>query len=469
MIGTLFKNEWRAILRDGRGLMILATAVILAALATWTSASTDQRERAGQQAATESAREAWLARDVDHPHSRAHYGDYVFRPNGPLSGLDPGLQAVTGRAVFTEAHRQNVDVHRPQEDAATLLRFDRLEPSTVLQLLVPLVLILAGFASVASERESGRLKLLTLQGVAPRTLLLAKTLALFSLGAALCLLVVGLHGVLASDLHAGRAFTYLAVHLANAWIVAAVVTSVSAWLRRPGTAAGLLLFLWGCGAIVLPRLASMTAETLHPLPNRDAFDSAMREDRERGLDGHNPHDERRQALEKEILAEYGVESSEELPIDIGGLLMQADEEYGHQVWDKHFGQLEQNFVTQFEIAGSFALANPFQATDRLSMVIAGTGLTSHLGFLRQVESYRRTLVKKLNDEHAFGGSAPGKRGWMPEAEFYQSFDTFEFTPPPLGDSLRRHALDLAALALWLFGSTGALFLSARRLRNGGAL
>ena len=41
--------------------------------------------------------------------------------------------------------------------------------------------------------------------------------------------------------------------------------------RRPGTAAAVLLSLWVTSAIVLPRLAAMTAEAFHPLPGRDAL------------------------------------------------------------------------------------------------------------------------------------------------------------------------------------------------------
>ena len=138
MIRTLFFNEWRATVRDGRGLLVLAIGVILAVASTWTTASTLERERGAQVAATESAREAWNDRSGDNPHSRAHYGDYVFRPSGPLAELDPGVQAETGRVIYTEAHKQNSAVHKPQQDSASLLRYDRLEPSTVLQLLAPL-------------------------------------------------------------------------------------------------------------------------------------------------------------------------------------------------------------------------------------------------------------------------------------------------------------------------------------------
>ena len=195
----------------------------------------------------------------------------------------------------------------------------------------------------------------------------------------------------------------------------------------------------------------------------------MQEDREQGLDGHNPSDDRLLEVEKKILADYGVQTKEELPIDIGGLLMQADEDYGNSVWDKHFGMLEEQFLRQSNVVGLFSLINPVHATDRVSMAIAGTDLSGHLAFLKQTESYRRSLVKSLNDEHAFGGGRTGQRGWTAAPEFYASLEAFEYEPPSMGRLLGERSAELAALATWGVALVGLLMLSARRLDRGGSL
>ena len=469
MIRPLLENEWRALVRDGRGKLILTLGVLLALVATWTASSTDARERAGQTHATDEARSAWLERDADHPHSRAHYGDYVFRPSGPLAGLDSGLQMATGRAVRVEAHYQNAAVHTPQREASVLLRFDRLEPSTVLQLLAPLIVILIGFGAISSERESGRLKLLRIQGARPLPLLLAKSFALWTVGAVVCLFVIGAHLLFAEGAEVGRTLAFAALHLAVLAIVSVLVTCISATFRRPGTAAAVLLCLWVCGGILLPRVAAMTAGTVHPLPDRDAFQAAMREDREQGLDGHNPRDARRLEYEQKVLAENGVESKEDLPFNLDGILMQADEDYGNQVWDEHFGRLEERMLRQSAFAALFSVVNPLQVADRVSMAIAGTDLRSNLAFLRQAEDYRRQLVKSLNDEHAYGGSLTGERAWRPEKEFYAGFASFEYRPPALATLLGAHRLELLSLGLWGIGAVLFLGVSARRLEQGGGL
>lgn len=465
MILTLFVNEWRAVLRDGRGLVVLILGTLLALASTWTSTSTQERQARAQVAAVDAAREAWNAREGDSAHSRAHFGDYVFRPGGSLATLDSGLQSVTGRVVYTEAHRQNDAMHRPQQAAAGLLRYDRLEPSSVLQLLAPLVLVLAGFGVVSSERESGRLRLLTIQGVRSAPLLFAKTLALWTLGAVLCLIVVGAHLLMAEEVDKPRTLVFLTLHLVLLWIFATLITCVSARAKRAGTAAAVLLSIWVTTAIVLPRLAAMSASAMDPLPARDAFQAALQEDREQGMDGHNPRDERRKELERKVLQAYGVESREDLPINLGGLIMQADEEYGAQVWDKHFGQLEEHMVRQDAIAGNFSVLNPIQAADRLSMAIAGTGLDSHLDFLRRTEDYRRDLVQQLNHEDAHGvtRNEEGRMERTTTQAFYRSFDAFTYRPLPMAKLLGRRYIELMAMVLWLLFSALFLFKTADRL------
>ncbi len=467
-MSSIFWNEWRGLLRDGRGRLVFGLGVLLAALSAWASAATFAAQEAAQAAAVDTARCAWDEREGDSPHSRAHFGDYVFRPSGVMSALDPGLQAVTGRVVFTEAHRQNDAMHHPQQAAAGLLRFDRLEPSSVLQVLAALVIVLAGFGVVSAERESGRLKLLQVQGVKPWQLLLGKAAALWSIGLAICLVVVGANVMLVEGMDFGRVLAFFLTHALLLWVVAALVTCVSAGAKRSGTAAAVLLSFWVAGAIILPRLAAMSASALDPLPGRDAFQAAMQEDREKGLDGHNPLDERRKKLEEEILAEYGVQTRAELPVRLGGLIMQADDEYGAKIWDKHFGELEEHLLRQDGFAGKFSFVNPFQAVDRLSMAISGTGLSSHLEFLRQTEDYRRELVRRLNEEDAYGVemNAEGRLQRTTTQEFYLSFDSFEFSPLELDELVGRQESDLLALALWVLGATAALAVTSRAMAGG---
>ena len=72
MILALFSNEWRSIVRDGRGRLVITLGVLLALVSAWTSASTHASQERAQASAVESARCAWEEREVDSAHSRAH-------------------------------------------------------------------------------------------------------------------------------------------------------------------------------------------------------------------------------------------------------------------------------------------------------------------------------------------------------------------------------------------------------------
>ena len=127
-------------------------------------------------------------------------------------------------------------------------------------------------------------------------------------------------------------------------------------------------------------------------------------DRSKGIDGHNPSGDRKKELEQETLEKYNVNSLTELPVNFAGILMQADEEYGNEVWDKHFGSLYKQLESQKRVYQLTGFFNPFAAIQSLSMGTAGTDMFHHLDFLKQAENYRRIFIKTLNDEYAFGGA-----------------------------------------------------------------
>ena len=130
----------------------------------------------------------------------------------------------------------------------------------------------------------------------------------------------------------------------------------------------------------------------------------LSEDRAQGIDGHNPADARKKKLEEATLKKYNVNRLTDLPVNFAGIVMQADEEYGNDVWDKHFGALYRQLEHQKKIVQRSGFINPFTAVHSLSMGTAGTDMFHHLEFLKQAEDYRRVFIKTLNDEYAFGGA-----------------------------------------------------------------
>ena len=108
-------------------------------------------------------------------------------------------------------------------------------------------------------------------------------------------------------------------------------------MKNSTSALSYVLAIWIIWTIFLPQIWGNAAEKFHPLPTRQAFKTIMKEDRSKGIDGHNPKDQRREDLKQKYLQKYDVDSLKNLPINFDGIVMQEDEEYGNIVWDKHFG------------------------------------------------------------------------------------------------------------------------------------
>ena len=76
-----------------------------------------------------------------------------------------------------------------------------------------------------------------------------------------------------------------------------------------------ILAIWIMWTIFIPKIWGNTVEKIYPLPSRQTFKMAMKEERSQGIDGHNPYDKRREQLKDEYLAEYNVDSLSQLPIN----------------------------------------------------------------------------------------------------------------------------------------------------------
>ena len=449
--------------RDRRLLAILCAVVLVLAGATVWATAADIAQNEAQLEAAHAAREQWEGQGAANPHNMAHFGDFAFRPTGPLARLDRGVQAQLGKVLFIEGHRQGIPLHADAQRAGSLTRFARLDAAFLLQTVVPLLLIFLGATGLAADRESGRLKLALIQGGSVRGVLGGHFLALWGLG--LVLLAVVVTATLATSAVLGQATFpapdrlagFVLAHALFLAVTAAGVVAAMVWLSSARAALLVLLAAWVVGTALLPRASAGLAGTLYPLPSQDAFQAAMRAAREAGPDGHNPEDQELARLREATLAEHGVETVEELPINFDGIAMQVDEEFGNRVWDEHYGALRDRLGRQRSVGSLVALLNPFQAIDHVSMALAGSDLAHDLDFQQQAETYRRTLIEQLNHEHAYGGSQTGDWSWQASPEFYAGLASFSYTSPGLDEAMWLRRLEIVALLLW-----GAMLLLALR-------
>ena len=332
--------------------MIALTALMLgyAAYSGWKSYTTHNHIRTHYQ---QVARQSWENNPDKHPHRMAHFGSFAFRLKHPLSMVDFGLESFTGNAVFLEAHQQNTVNFSEASFSTGLLRFGEISMAMLLQVILPLIIVFLGFASVAAERENGTLKIILSQGVGWKELLLGKSLGLLALTllfflpvalVALLLLSMTDGGLLTGDgwlRYGGMILSYLLFFQ----VICFVTVLVSAFSTSSKDALIKLLTLWLLLVIVLPRTTQALGNYFYPSPSKIEFQAAVEEELIEKGDSHNPDDPHFAALKDSLLLAYQVDSVEQLPFNYSGLVMREGERMSAQVYEQHQHELLHNLPT----------------------------------------------------------------------------------------------------------------------------
>lgn len=464
----IVKNEWQYLSRTKLLLGISAGFALVLLLSLLMGNHQHKKQTEAYETARNHLRSQWESIEAMNPHSAAHYGTYVFKPSNSLSNLDEGVNSITGNVLRVEGHVQNEMVHSEASQMQSISKFGKLKSSLLLKYIVPLLLIFLAFSSVSSEKQSGRLKLIVLQGANPSQLIMAKTLSVWLYSLVLLIIVVGVHTLLnVQYLNADiiqRTLLFFGVYALYYFIISGLTVYFSARWQNATLALTSMLGIWIVWTIFIPSILMSSVEEWHPLPSRSEFKAAMKEDRSKGIDGHNPSDKRADALVKAVLVEYGVDSLSQLPINFDGLRMQADEDYGNQVWDKHFGNIREVISQQKQSLQLGGIINPFISLENASKGLSATDNLHHQDFLLQVENYRRDFIKTLNDKHAYGGSKTGDWGWKAKNDFFKSVPDFDYQAASLNSILGHYLLDIVFLLIWSLLTVGLLFFGTRKIQ-----
>jgi ABC-2 type transport system permease protein len=358
---------------------------------------------------------------------------------------------------------------------ADLGGFAALTPANLYQLLLPLLIIIIGHGVVLRERESGTLAVMLAQGLTGRAIAAGKALALAGVAGLFLLPVVvlslwavaeGEAPLAAATLVAGYAL-YLAV-----W--AALVLAISLWIRQRSVALGVLVFMWLAVALIVPRIGINAASAAIDAPGKIESDLVMLAEQRRLGDGHNAADPAFDALQKQVLEQYGVDKVEQLPINWRGVVAGYSEAKLTDLMNDYAENRMRREAEQSRIATWFGLASPTLAVGAASRTLAGTDLATHHRFLRETEALRFDFVQGLNGLHAkaLTYADDAARSSDPEAEArtrvnaasWQLLDTFRFVPDPAAERLARAGLPLALMLAWLAALVGLIALGAQRLR-----
>ena len=466
-MGALIRIELKRLARTRALRLLLVLALLLGLTSAGASLFTALSQTEARDRAAALAQGQWDSLGDYNPHSAAHFGRFAFRPLGALSLLERGVEPYMGDVVHMEAHRQKEAVFSQASQQPLAFRADSLEPGFILHGLLPLLLILAVARSVEETRVSGRMAMLLARGVSGLGVILSASGVIWAIGGGLALGLILLQGLLAWGLGLSMPWGALGIYIGLTLIYYLIVVSIgagaSALLKHPGGATPLLISLMLFWSLILPRLGIHTASILFPLPGRVAEEDMKARERREGFDGHNPADARRAAIEARVLAEYGVERKEDLPINLDGILMQEDEAFGDAIWDAHFQSRIATFEAQEAVMQLLALLNPFAAVKGLTRGLAGTDTASAVAFQQQAEAYRRELIRALNHAHAYGGSRTGDWSWKADGTLYEALPPFVFEPPPLNARLVPRWRHLLGLALWVLIAVVVAITGGRRL------
>jgi len=457
MVQLVLKKEFLTSFRDIRIQIsggILIVLMITAVLVGKQGQKQIQEERMKAQSAMH---DKWLNQGNKHPHSAAHYGHIAFKPKTTLSFLDIGLDNFTGISVFLEAHKQNEVLYSSAQDSNVMTRFGEMTGALILQVLLPLLIIFLTFNIFSKEREEGTLKLVHAQGLSMFQLFMGKVW-----GTYLIVLLIFLPTILLAyflldqqspsfDSEVGAKFLFINLAYAIYFLVLVLLcVLISAFTKNSGFSLMKLIGLWIAFCIVLPKATSNLADKIYPVPSIFEFKNIISKKVRNGIDGHNPSDERLASLRQEVLDEYGAETIDELPVNWGGIAMQAGEEYTDQVYDTEFTKVEDIFNQQNKLSEWVGFINPYMAIRNISMGLSGTDFYHHVAFVKAAEKYRRNFVKKLNKDMevnhkpgvAYGDYKVGKEMWG-------GVGLFTYELPGVSRILYEQRISIAALGFWL--------------------
>ena len=468
------REEWRQWMRSRLAvisLIVFAVLLIFTTGLTLLGAQAARHDRLHQQ---EQSEETFLSQPDRHPHRMVHYGHYVFRAPPPLALFDPGVDAVTGQSLFLEGHRQNSAMFADARAQARTGGFGALSPAKIYHLFLPLLIIALGHAVILREREARTLGPLLSQGVSGPQLYRGKLTALALLIVLLSL--PALFSSIAASFYGESLLTGLTLyfgHLIYLFIWAALALLVSIVTRSRGLALGVLLAAWVLTVLVVPRIGVTSASSALPTQGKIITDMYMNEDLRKLGDGHNAADPAFAKLKANLLAQYDVDTVEELPVNFRGVVASKNETDLTETLNEYAEKRMQREQAQASHLSTFGWLSPYIAISGTSRNLAGTDLSTHHRFLREAEALRYEFVQGLNKAHVEKLSYAddinrnkGEEGWRRarvDAQNWQVLQDFRFLPDPPKQRLSRALNGFLPLSLWLIGLLGIGLFASRKL------
>ncbi len=467
MIAKIISHEWLQWRRDSRLKWLTIFLVTISAFALWNQINFQSGLLKTRVKAQQDSRQEWLSQELKHPHMAAHFGNYAYKKPTLLHCFDPGLTIYTGTSVYMEPHRQNDFLFSQSQESDTGIRFGWLSPAMICQLILPLLIILLCFNSINGEYEKGTMALLIAQGVNFRSIIMAKTISVFLLfqGFITIYLLVTAYS---SSLYLGTVLDFSA--LLYIWIVYSIYcfiwsllgVLISSYIKNSGSSIAVLLLVWIFTHIIVPRASANIAENMRPLITNQAFKQLLSASIEKGIDGHDPKNERAKKIEEALLVKYKVDSVQQLPFNFEGFIMQQSEAYSSKVYDHHFSELFISLKAQKKIQSLFGFISPYISLRNISMAAANASLETEIDFQQQAENYRRSFVQNMNNDMKENSAYGSFATYRVSKDKYASIGDLQVQNRAMKWSLPSLIVEHISLLFWLVFLMSLLLISHRR-------
>jgi ABC-2 type transport system permease protein len=464
MVRRIALRDLTHLFRDGRLLGAGALVLVLLLTALLTGWQRHADSRAERQTAQQLDYDDWVAQPARHPHDAAHQGLHVFKPDMPLSMLDPGVTPYVGSTLWLQAHRQSEVKFRPAQDATGLQRFGSFSPAWILQVLGPLLVIVLGFDAFTAEREQGTLRQLLSLGIAPRRLLAGKATAV-SAALALLLAPFGVVAVMAVLLAApvgervDALLRLLLLGVGYALYLGAfvgLVLAVSARARSARLALTVLLGVWIAVTVLSPRVVADASRRWFPSESRRAFSANL--DAELGRQSQRAWED---LFGKDAGTVYGTK----VPLSRWGTALQTQDQVGYRVMERHFAALWNAYARQQAVQEWCGVLVPTVAVRSYSMRIAGTDVAQHRAFSVAAEQHRRRIQDLVSHDLAEHADGRGESHFTYRASpsLWRQVPPFVFRPDAIGAALTQASRSGAILLFLLVAAWSAALGASRRL------
>jgi ABC-2 type transport system permease protein len=461
MLKAVFWVEWLSAWRDRSLRAVLVVFALLVGYATLGGARFVAAESAAQSAALaeEAERLSRLRTEVQaidggaavHHARDPRRASLVGRelaprvaalPRGPLAVVAVGQRDVLPQTLelttVAQLAKSDHDGHSPlrQSNGPFDLAF-------VFVFLLPLIIIALGYDLLSSERESGTLMLVLSQPITLTTFVMGKALQRAVLLVA-TVLTLGIIAPIAAGAPLGAAGAPLGVALYVGlltgytlfWLALAV--AVNSWGRSSAANALTLVGMWLALSIVVPGLASVAVDAIHPSPSRVELVNLAREAasdaeaRATALEGDHGKpvaaDDDRRALATQAAFERQVG-----PVLLAFRVQRAQ---------------QQAMVDQLRFISPALVLN-----EGLSDVAAAS-VAHHQDFALQVDAFHDALQRFFAERV--------ERDAMLTVDDYDAMPSFVYRPPPDAQLGKRVAASIAALAL---AAAALMALAAARLKR----